>query len=479
MKIAGLYQFNINKMKIVVFLICICHGMAICQGIDLILTGKGFVKPVDISSTYINGDSRLFITEKDGRIQILQSDGKINGEPFLDIKTKINASANERGLLGLCFHPDYKTNGYFFVNYTNLSGHSTIARYKVRAGNPDLADASSEKIIIVVNQPFNNHNAGDLVFGPDGYLYIGMGDGGSGGDPGNRAQNPRNLLGKMLRLDVNTDSGPYLIPNDNPYKNSQDTLPEIWAMGLRNPWRYSIDETKKELWIADVGQDEWEEINVVPVGAPKLNYGWRCLEGLANFNTSGCNLNTSFTKPVFVYRNVFETGCSVTGGFVYRGSENKSLEGKYIYTDFCTGKIWALYQTNNGTWINDLLLDGVDMEYVSFGEDHKKELYLASLASGEIHRIKQKSTNTADLQAVDQIRILENPVFDMLRISLDNLYLNDAWQIVDINAKVIAKGAINTGQEVMEVEISHIPPGLYTFMISSKRLKPVRFVKIF
>lgn len=465
-------------MKTIIFFLLTSHLVAVSQGIDLILSGRGFVKPVDISSSTLSEDARLFITEKDGIIRILHGDGKINTEPFLDIKNKVNSSANERGLLGMCFHPEYKNNGYFFVHYTNISGHSTVARYKVKTDNPDQADTSTGKIIIVVTQPFPNHNAGDLVFGTDGYLYIGMGDGGSGGDPGNRAQNPKSLLGKMLRLDINTESGPYNIPNDNPFKNSTDTLPEIWALGLRNPWRYSLDEVTKELWIADVGQDEWEEINVVPINIPRLNYGWRCFEGLANFNISGCNPNTTFTKPVFVYRNTFETGCSVTGGFVYRGSENKTLEGKYIYTDFCTGKIWALYKSSNGTWINDLLLDGADMEYVSFGEDRKKELYIASLASGDIHKIRQKTSNTDDKTIQDVFQISQNPVKDFFTLNWLKDIKADTWIILDIHAKEMMKGHFTNGQNYLEVDVNQLQSGIYTFMPASPVGKPLRFVKL-
>lgn len=465
-------------MKPLIILLSLFHVALYSQSIELSVIGKGFIKPVDISSTPISGDKRIFITEKDGRIRILHPDGKINSEAFLDVKLKVNSTANERGLLGLVFHPEYKTNGYFFIHYTNISGHSTVARYKVKGDNPDIAEPSSEKIIIIVPQPFNNHNAGDLAFGPDGMLYIGMGDGGSGGDPGNRAQNPKSLLGKMLRLNINTDTTAYLIPNDNPYKNNKDTLPEIWALGLRNPWRYSIDDVKKELWIADVGQDEWEEINVVPYNAPKLNYGWRCFEGLANFNINGCNLNIPYTKPVYVYRNVFEIGCSVTGGFVYRGTENKSLEGKYIYTDFCTGKIWALYRSPNNTWINDLLMDGNDMEYVSFGEDHNKELYLASLASGEIHKIKQKTSSSSEWMSFKSLKISENPITDQIRITWDPEVNFSNWSIIDINGMEILSDSHKSDINGLEINTNRLLPGMYSFRVNAANIRPLRFIKM-
>lgn len=341
---------------------------------------NGFSLPVDISHA---GDTRLFITEKAGVIRVLFPDGSKHPVPFLDIKSRVNSSANERGLLGLCFHPDYAENGYFFVNYTNLAGHSTISRFTVTS-DPNVADPNSEKIIIVINQPFNNHNAGDLEFGPDGFLYIGMGDGGSGGDPGNRSQNPKNLLGKMLRLDINT-SEPYRIPADNPWASNPDTLPEIWAFGLRNPWRFSFDRLTGDLWIGDVGQNQWEEINFVKNGTPAVNYGWRCYEGFVTFNTQGCQSADKYTPPVFVYRNP-SVGCSVTGGFVYRGPAASRYQGKYIFTDYCSGRFWSVDPEaafpDNGVEIGKFLTN----QYVTLGEDYLGNLYVAGIGNGRIYR---------------------------------------------------------------------------------------------
>ena len=351
-----------------------------CQDIQLEVFSQGFSLPVDISHA---GDDRLFITEKAGLIRILNPDGNKPALPFLDIKNRVNSAANERGLLGLCFHPKYKENGYFFVNYTNSAGHSTISRFSV-TGNPDIADANFEKIILVVNQPFNNHNAGDLVFGPDGYLYVGFGDGGSGGDPGNRSQNPQNLLGKMLRLDVNTEE-PYLIPADNPWAGNQDTLPEIWAFGLRNPWRFSFDRMTGDLWIGDVGQNKWEEINYMSKGTPGINYGWRCYEGFESYNASGCKDISFYTPPVFAYRNP-TLGCSVTGGFVYRGPEASRYVGNYIFADYCSGRFWSVRQNNNE-------FEGIEIakfsanQFVTFGENHKGSLFVAGIGNGTIYKV--------------------------------------------------------------------------------------------
>ena len=370
-------------MKYIFFLLIFLHSLeAQTQNFELIPFTGNLRRPVDISHA---GDDRLFITEKDGTIVIVNKDGSLLSTPFLDIRNRVNAFANERGLLGLTFHPDYKNNGYFFVHYTNSAGNSIISRFERTGTDINKADAASEKIILEVPQPFNNHNAGDLNFGPDGYLYIGMGDGGNAGDPGNRSQNSKNLLGKMLRIDIN-QGNPYGIPEDNPFKNNPDTLEEIWSLGLRNPWRFSFDRMSGNMWIADVGQNAWEEINMEIPGSGGQNYGWRCYEGNAAFNTSGCRTRENYQFPVHVYPNRFDVGCSITGGYVYRGSNNPSLYGKYIYTDFCTGIFWAL-QNIDGIWNNEQLADLTNQDFVTFGEDVNGELYVAGLASGVLYKI--------------------------------------------------------------------------------------------
>ncbi len=289
------------------------------QDIMLEQVGSGFSIPVDIK--HAPDDDRLYIVEKGGKIRIMDLAGNVLPIPFLDIDPIVNSGANERGLLGLAFHPDYVSNGHFFVNYTGNDGDTRISRFTRMAFDPNMADANSELVLLVVDQPFSNHNAGDLAFGPDGYLYVGMGDGGSGGDPGNRSQNPKELFGKMLRLDVD-GAIPYGIPADNPFAQSADTFPEIWALGLSNPWRISFDRMTGDLWIGDVGQDKWEEVDMEPAGSPGgLNYGWRCYEGFAPYNTNGCGPANSYVPPIQVYANTNAVGCSITGGYVYRGSE--------------------------------------------------------------------------------------------------------------------------------------------------------------
>ncbi|MEZ5031612.1 MAG: PQQ-dependent sugar dehydrogenase [Saprospiraceae bacterium] len=364
--------------------ICLSLHTALAQDILLEPVANGFSLPVDIKHA---GDDRLYIVEKGGRIRISDLQGNVLATPFLDIDPIVNSQANERGLLGLAFHPDYASNGYFFVNYTGNDGDTRISRFTRSAADPDQADPMSELVLLVVDQPFNNHNAGDLAFGPDGYLYVGMGDGGSGGDPGNRSQNPKEFLGKMLRLDV--DGGmPYAIPADNPFAGSADTLPEIWSLGLRNPWRISFDRMTGDLWIGDVGQDQWEEVDMEPAGSPGgLNYGWRCYEGFVPYNTGGCGPANSYYPPVFAYQNTNAIGCSITGGYVYRGSKHPTLYGKYIYTDYCTGIFWSLEPDGQGGWINTQLANLGNQEYVAFGEDVDGELYVAGIGSGIIYRI--------------------------------------------------------------------------------------------
>lgn len=399
--------------------------ISIGQGFQLTPVASNLRRPVDISHA---GDNRLFITEKDGTITILNVDGTLINEPYLDIRMRVNAFANERGLLGLAFHPEYHSNGYFYVHYTNTQGNSVISRFKVSNNNPDRADASSEKILLTVTQPFNNHNAGDLNFGPDGYLYIGMGDGGNGGDPGNRSQNPKNLLGKMLRIDVN-HGDPYSIPDNNPFVGNVDTLEEIWSLGLRNPWRFSFDRLTGDMWIADVGQNAWEEINMEPTGTAGLNYGWRCYEGNAAFNLAGCKERSHYTFPVHVYPNRFDVGCSVTGGYVYRGTQNPSLKGKYIYTDFCTGIFWALRKEGDN-WINEQLADLDNQDFVSFGEDVNGELYVAGLASGNIYKVSDGICSTFANQEFETILVQPdcyNNCTGQITIAEDTGGLNFSW----------------------------------------------------
>ena len=331
---------------------------------------SGLQRPVDLQA---DGSGRLFILEKVGRIRILQ-DGQLLEASFLDITDRVRSSGNEQGLLGLAFHPQYVQNGYFFVNYTDNNGDDVIARFNV-SSDPNLADPTSETILISVSDPFPNHNGGVLTFGPDGYLYAGLGDGGSQGDPFGNAQKTDNLLGKVLRLDVDS-AEPYAVPADNPFGN------EIWAYGLRNPWRISFDRLTGDLYIGDVGQNAWEEIDFLEAGSPGgANFGWNYREGAHDYKG---NAPAGLIDPVAEYSHA-EGGCSVTGGYVYRGAMPE-WNGIYLYGDYCTGLIWGLIRSGN-SWQNQLLFD-TDVNITSFGEDESGEFYLVG-DRGEIYRLER------------------------------------------------------------------------------------------
>lgn len=344
----------------------------------------GFSSPVDIAHC---GDDRLFIVERAGTIRIVELDGTVLPGDFLDIADQVESGYQEQGLLGLAFHPNYATNGYFYVNYIDNDGNTVISRFSVSAGDPNLADPASELVIMNIDQPFVNHNGGCIKFGPDGYLYIGMGDGGSAGDPGDRAQNPELRLGKMLRIDVD-GALPFGIPADNPFAGATDTLPEIWSSGLRNPWRFSFDQLTGDMWLADVGQNLWEELNVEPAGAGGLNYGWRCYEAFDEFNMVGCDGDTaSYVFPIMDYPHNFTTGgFSITGGFVYRGSEYPAMQGYYLCADYVSGNWWWVYADGGAPWVFERV-DDVQEDISAYGEDVNGELYCANLQTGEIYRI--------------------------------------------------------------------------------------------
>lgn len=338
---------------------------------------SGLAAPVSITHA---GDSRLFIVLQGGQVVIWNGAGVLP-TPFLDISDRVS-SGGERGLLSIAFHPRYPENGFFFVNYTNLNGHTVVARYRV-SSDPNRADAASAKQVLFIEQPFSNHNGGQMQFGPDGYLYIGMGDGGSGGDPGNRAQSLETPLGKMLRIDVDAD--PYAVPPSNPFVATAGARPEIWATGLRNPWRFSFDRATGDLWIADVGQGSWEEIDFQPASSiGGENYGWRRMEGTHCFNpASDCNPG-NLVLPVIEYNH---TGgaCSVTGGYVYRGAGSPRLQGMYIYGDYCNGKIWGATRNGTGPATVKELLD-TTFFISTFGEDANGELYVAN-HGGTVYRL--------------------------------------------------------------------------------------------
>lgn len=353
---------------------------------------SGFERPCDITHC---GDSRLFVVEQRGYIWVLDKSGTKLQPPFLNIDPSVGFTGNERGLLGLAFHPNYPQTPYFYVNYTDNNGHTKVSRFSVSATDPNQADPSSEQVLLTATQPFSNHNGGCLKFGPDGYLYIGLGDGGSGGDPQANGQKRTTLLGKMLRIDIDNGT-PYSVPATNPFVNDASTLDEIWALGLRNPWRFSFDRVTGDLWIGDVGQDNWEEIDFQPANSPGgENYGWRCYEGDVVYNNSGCPGTNELTFPVAVYANTSAIGCSVTGGFVYRGFTNPQLYGKYLYTDYCSGRLWAITPELNGTFTNVQIADFINNQLASFGENISGELFLTGNSNGIIYRLVDNTDSWA------------------------------------------------------------------------------------
>jgi glucose/arabinose dehydrogenase len=343
-----------------------------------------FSYPVDIQIPK-DGTNRLFVVEQEGRIVVFENEKQTKSKKvFLDITDRVTFGG-EMGLLGLAFHPKFSSNGFFYVNYTtNKPRRTVVSRFKVSSNNPDFADKNSEVILLTFEQPYSNHNGGCITFGPDGYLYIGTGDGGSAGDPDDNSQNLKNLLGKILRIDVDNQqqSLKYSIPPDNPFSKSSDKniRKEIYAYGLRNPWKFSFDSETKNLWCADVGQNKWEEINIIKSGG---NYGWRCFEGNHSYNTTGCK--GSYIFPVFEYSH--KEGISITGGFVYRGKTFPELYGKYVYGDFGSKKIWALeYDGKSGT--KNKLITSSPQSISSFGIDHNNEILIVGY-EGKIYRFSK------------------------------------------------------------------------------------------
>ncbi|HUW08418.1 MAG TPA: PQQ-dependent sugar dehydrogenase [Anaerolineae bacterium] len=351
--------------------------------IELEPAWSGFQKPVYLTHNESDDEDRLFVVEQAGRVRMIE-DGILQPEPFLDLTDSVGSLGSEQGLLSIAFSPAGSGDDAFYVNYTDLHGDTVIARFRFAQDDPRQADRSSEQGILRVAQPASNHNGGQLQFGPDGYLYIGMGDGGQGGDPWGNGQNPETLLGKMLRLDV-ADTETYLIPANNPFVGQDTTRPEIWALGLRNPWRFAFDRATGDLYIADVGQNRHEELDFEPAAGPGgHNYGWDAMEGSQCFEPEiGCD-PSEFVLPVAEYDHGL--GCSATGGVVYRGGRYLALSGVYFYGDFCSGNIWGLRRDSRGQWETAMLLQ-TDLSISSFGEDGAGEIYVLSYNDGLIFRL--------------------------------------------------------------------------------------------
>jgi glucose/arabinose dehydrogenase len=346
------------------------------------LVAQGLSKPVGITNAG-DGSNRLFVIEQSGLLRIVK-DGRLLRAPFLDIRDRVGSQGSEQGLLGLAFHPQYRTNGYFYVNYTDRNGDTHIARFSVSRNDADRADPASEQQLMLIHQPFPNHNGGEVAFGADGFLYLGLGDGGSGGDPLGNAQSLQSLLGKILRIDIN-QGNPYAIPADNPFA-SGGGLPEIWVYGLRNPWRFSFDRLTGDLYIGDVGQNKWEEIDFLAAGKPGgENFGWNYFEGTHPYKDTPPK-GFSMTPPIAEYGH--ELGCSVTGGVVYRGRQYPEWESVYLYGDFCSGTVWGLKRDSQEVWQNFILFQHAG-QITSFGEDESGEVYLADYGGGIYSLVKK------------------------------------------------------------------------------------------
>ena len=348
------------------------------------LNTDGVSQPVGLVSA-MDSSGRLFIVDKEGMVFILR-DSEVGPTPFLDIRDRVGIKgATTRGLLGLVFHPKYAENGYFYLHYTNRQGDIVISRFHV-SKETDLGDPNSERILIQVKPPVGEHNGGDLAFGPDGYLYISIGDGGGGGygDAEGNAQNPESLLGKILRIDVDGDN-PYAIPADNPFA-SGGGRPEVWAYGLRNPWRLAFDPLTGDLYIADVGENQWEEVNFLPAGTPGgANLGWNYFEGMHAFRDKPSE-SQSYLPPLVEYNH--EQGCSIIGGKVYRAKALPEFNGVYLYGDYCQKTVWGLLHKPDGTWQNEMLFQ-VEAFITSFGQDEAGDIYLVGL-TGQIFKLVKK-----------------------------------------------------------------------------------------
>ncbi len=358
--------------------------------VETVAFATGLSAPTDIKNSGAANDTRLFVAEQSGKIKILDQYGAVQAQPFLDSSNKTKASG-ELGLLGFAFHPNFAQNGYVYVDYTDPNQNTIIARYQLNK-NTGVLDPNSEKVLLKIAQPYANHKGGAMQFGPDGYLYIGMGDGGSAGDPQNRAQNTNELLGKILRIDV--DHGdPYAIPASNPFAKSSSGKPEIWAYGLRNPWRISFDTKTGDLYIADVGQNQYEELDFQPASSKGgENYAWRCYEGLHEFNTQDCHPSSPYSLPVLEY-NHDNHRCSITGGYVYRGKKYPALNGKYLYADYCSGEIYLTQNNGSSSW-GTTLAANKNYSITTFGQDVAGELYLADAKSGTIYRVTDVANGT-------------------------------------------------------------------------------------
>lgn len=433
------------------------------QHIELELIQEGFNQPLNIQNA---GDERLFIVEKEGKIRVILEDGSLSPTPFLDISGRISTSG-EQGLLGLAFHPDYQNNRYFFVNYTDTNGDTRISRFTTNASNPNTADPDSELLILTYIQPSSNHNGGDLAFGPDGFLYISSGDGGGSGDPQNRAQNINEFLGKILRIDIDHPSGgrAYGIPADNPFVGNPDAKEEVWAYGLRNPWRFSIDKNEN-IWIADVGQGSREEINFQPLSLGGLNYGWRCYEGSLPFNNQNCPPFEDLTFPLAEYDHS-GGNCSITGGHVYEGSVYADLLGHYLFADYCSGRIGSV--DSDGEMI---FYGNFDGRWTSFGRDVHNELYISDISGGKIYKIHGSEIMGIDTPSSSSgLNIFPNPARETVSISSEIERIQKI-QLIDLQGREVFY-ILDINKENVQIPVTEFSSGIYLVKITTSTGKTI------
>jgi hypothetical protein len=455
------------KAALLLLLIGMWSNPGMLAQISLESFASGFTRPVDIAHAG-DGSGRLFVVEQAGIIRIVDKLEQIVSIPFLDIQTKVDDSDNEEGLLGLAFDPDYKNNGYFYVNYVNSNSgrKSIIERYTVSADS-NLVNTNSGVVILSIDQFASNHNGGDINFGPDGYLYIATGDGGGGGDPGEHGQNMNSLLGKLLRIDVS--SLPYTIPTDNPFIDAQDTMPEIWSYGLRNPWRFSFDRKNGALWIADVGQGDWEEINFADsLDRGGQNYGWDCLEGNHSFENTDC-AGLTFTAPIYEYGH--GTGRSITGGYVLRSRHYNNFTGQYIFADYVTNKVWLLQQYQNQTVSVSEVTPGIS-RISTFGQDEEGRIYAASLSEGTIYQLVESGLFPIELISFSILRqekrvLLEWETgieLDASHFEIEKRKNNGGFQSIGI---IPVKGTEYNDKTMYQFEDPVYKPGKYQYRLKS------------
>jgi Glucose / Sorbosone dehydrogenase len=458
-------KIALKKILFVLVILFVCSSCSennAQTNIINVFSKLSFSSPIDIQHAGDNSN-RLFIVSQEGIIQVFENNIDVSSSKvFLDIRDQV-LNGGEQGLLGLAFHPDYESNGFFYVNYTTNSPRRTvISRFSVSTSDPELADPTTELILLEVEQPYSNHNGGQIAFGPDGFLYISFGDGGSGGDPENRAQNLSTLLGKMLRIDINKNENGknYSIPTDNPFiGNSENWAEEIYAYGLRNAWRFSFDNAGR-LWAADVGQNSWEEISIIENGG---NYGWRIMEGFHCFNPSNSCDQDGLISPIWEYGHTSSGGYSITGGYIYEGIHAPDLVNKYVYADFVTGNIWAYDPTNQS---NELIIN-VDSQISTFGVDEYNDLYFADHSSGLIYKFIDDNINSVGVNNPSVFQLNQNypnPFNPSTVISYSIGDSNDGENFVNLNV-------FNTlGEKVATLVNDYQTSGYYQIEFNSKNL---------